>query len=108
MLIFISIHVDMANMHRNFPSTILIGFALLALLFSNNAKTIAARFVPSTTPQPNEHSLKSPTCVKLGCNKNQQNNLNPSLSHKVDHFLQPSNVNRIFRLSPGGPNSHHH
>jgi len=97
----------MANVHRNFPSTILIGFVLLAL-FSNNAKTTAARFVPLATPQANEHSLLSPTCVKLGCNKNQQNNnLNPSLSHKVDHFLLPSNVNRILRLSPGGPDRHH-
>ncbi|MCI17064.1 hypothetical protein A2U01_0038211, partial [Trifolium medium] len=51
------------------------------------------RFVPSTMPQANEHSLQS--------------DLNPT----HDHFLQPGNiikVDRILRESPAGPNGQHH
>nr|XP_004493081.1 uncharacterized protein LOC101509702 [Cicer arietinum] len=118
----------MAKLHRTFPPTILIGVALLALL-SNNAKTIVARFVPLTTSQTNDNQPQNPTCLKLGCIKEHQNNLNPTthdrpLQHgNVNHIfreslegpyvrhhksLRPNNIDRILRESPSGPDPHHH
>jgi len=46
----------MANLHRIFPLTILKRVVFL-LLITNNAKTIAARYVSFTTPQANDHSI---------------------------------------------------
>ncbi|GAU46359.1 hypothetical protein TSUD_325010 [Trifolium subterraneum] len=108
----------MTNLHMIFPLTILIGVILL----TNSAKTIAAQYASFTTPQANEHPLHKPTCVKLGCIKDQQNYLSSSLARSFDqkvksgkyvdlrhhNSLRRYNAYHITRLVPQGPNPLHH
>jgi hypothetical protein len=65
----------MVNFHGIFPITILI---IGVLLFTNNAKTIAVRYVSFTTPPTNDHPP--------GCGKDQLNNLSPSLLYSFDQM----------------------
>jgi hypothetical protein len=79
----------MANLQMIFPLTILIG----VLLLTNSAKTIAAQYASFTTPQAtNEHPLHKPTCVKLGCNKDQHRSFDQKAKSSIF-------VDRIFRRS---------
>ncbi|WJX87393.1 hypothetical protein P8452_69595 [Trifolium repens] len=101
----------MVNFHGIFPITILI---IGVLLFTNNAKTIAVRYVSFTTPPTNDHPP--------GCGKDQQNNLSPSLLYSFHQMSRESSedlnprhhssvqryiVSDIARLVPGGPNKLH-
>jgi hypothetical protein len=96
----------MANLQMIFPLTILIG----VLLLTNSAKTIAAQYASFTTPQAtNDHPLHKPTCVKLGCNKDQQNYLTSSLARNFDQKAKSSNfVDHIFKEISEGLNLRHH
>lgn len=90
----------MANVQRIFPLTIFKGLVFL-LLITNNAKTIAARYVSFTIPQTNDHPPQKPTCMKRECNKDMQNNLSPSLPHSFHQkaSLSPTGSNSIQRYS---------
>lgn len=66
----------MKNLHRMFPSIILLGVSLLALFTNNNGETVATHFVHSTMT-------------------------GKALDAK--HNLQPGHVSHITRLSQGGP-----
>lgn len=88
----------MANLQMIFPLTILIG----VLLLTNSAKTIAVQYASFTTPQAtNDHPLHKPTCVKLGCNKDQHRSFDQKAKSSIF-------VDRIFREISEGLNLRHH